>query len=58
LIQVEEAKIEKPEVKLQEQAVHHEYITPVKGKVITKFGDKTPFGTSKGISNRTARSVG
>jgi LysM repeat protein len=50
LIQVEEAKIEKPEVKLQEQAVHHEYITPVKGKVITKFGDKTPFGTSKGIS--------
>jgi murein DD-endopeptidase MepM/ murein hydrolase activator NlpD len=50
LIQVEEGKIEKPEVKLQEQAVHHEYITPVKGKVITKFGDKTPFGTSKGIS--------
>jgi murein DD-endopeptidase MepM/ murein hydrolase activator NlpD len=50
LIQVEEGKIKKPEVKLQEQEIHHEYLTPVKGKVITKFGDKTPFGTSKGIS--------
>ena len=50
LVQVEEAKVEKPEIELQEQEIHHEYITPVKGKVITKFGDKTQLGTSKGIS--------
>ena len=50
LVQVEKAKIEKPEVEIQDQAASSEYITPVKGKVITKFGDKTPFGTSKGIS--------
>ena len=50
LVQVEEAKIEKPEIEIQEQVENREYITPVNGKVITKFGDKTPFGTSKGIS--------
>ncbi len=48
--QVEEARVDRPEVELQEQEVNREYIAPVNGKVITKFGDKTPFGTSKGIS--------
>lgn len=50
LVQIEEAKIEKPEVEIQEQVAKREYINPVNGKVITKFGDKTPFGASKGIS--------
>ncbi len=50
LVQVGEAKIEKPEVEIQEQVANREYINPVNGKVITKFGDKTPFGTSKGIN--------
>ncbi len=50
LVQVEETKIEKSEIEIQEQVANIQYIMPVKGKVITKFGDKTPFGTSKGIS--------
>jgi murein DD-endopeptidase MepM/ murein hydrolase activator NlpD len=50
LTQIEEAKFAKPDIEPELKEEKHEYIMPVKGKVITKFGDKTSFGTSKGIS--------